>query len=399
MEVDADGVRVLLERGVEGLVADGAVGIADVTAVGVDLGHARAGIGVTQVEALDFGLEGVEVVAKEAGQPHEVAGGAHIHGVGDGGHAGARLVVSRFEVFWHHAVGVGGGDEAFAGHAHFVGEQSGGEVAVVARGHAKEDVLPQHVHSAGIVGGLRDPARDVDGVGAGEGARGLELGVEEGLLDHGLAVVKGTVDLQGLNVAADRRELLLLDFADAAFRVQQDHVDALDVVKALGDGAASVSAGGHQDGDLLVAEVGDGTGQEPSAHVFEGECGAVEEFEGVAPVVGFDEGEREIHGLGADALEVGTFHGTLGVRPNDFRGEVMRLRVFIAHPRFQGERGDVIRKVEAVVGRKSAQDGLVEGRRFVLVVGAVELHGGQASRMWAPRLAMRPTCTWWSSPC
>ena len=280
-----------------------------------------------------------------------------------------------------------------------MGEQSGGEVAVVARGHAKEDVLPQHVHSAGIVGGLRDPARDVDGVGAGEGARGLELGVEEGLLDHGLAVVKGTVDLQGLHVAADRRELLLLDFADAAFRVQQDDVDAVDVVKALGDGAASVSAGGHQDGDLLVAEVGDGAGQEAGADVFEGERGAVEEFEGVSPVVGFDEGEREVHGLGADALEVGTFHGAFGVGPNDFRGEVMRLRVLIAHPRFQGEHGDVIRKVEAVVGRKSAQDGLVEGCRFVLVVGAVELHGGQASRMWAPRLAMRPTCTWWSSPC
>ena len=398
MEVDADGVRVLLERGVEGLVADGAVGIADVAAVFVDLGHARAGIGIAQVEALDFGLEGVEVVAKEAGQSHEVARGAHIHGVGDGGYAGAGLVVSRFEVFWNHAVGVGGGDEAFAGHAHFVGEQAGGEVAVVARGHAKEDVLPQHVHSAGVIGGLRNPACDVDGIGAGEGARGLKLGVEESFLDHGLAIVKGAVDLQGLNVAADGRELLFLDFADAALGVEQDHVDALHVVEALGHSAAGVAAGGDQDGNLLVAEVGNGAGEEPGAHVLEGECGAVKQFEGVTPFVGFDEGEWEVHGLGADAFEVGALHGAFGVGPDDFRGEVMRLRVLVAHPSLQGECGDVVRKVEAVVGWKSAQDGFVEGRRLVLVVGAVELHGGQASMMWAPRLAMRPTCMWWSIP-
>ena len=43
MEVDAGGVMVLLERGVEGLVADGTVGIADVAAVLVDVGDARRG--------------------------------------------------------------------------------------------------------------------------------------------------------------------------------------------------------------------------------------------------------------------------------------------------------------------------------------------------------------------
>ena len=149
-----------------------------------------AGVGVAQVEALDLGLEGVEVVSEEAGQADEVARGAHVHGVGDGGHAGAGLVVSCCEVFRDHAVGVGGGDEALAGHAHLVGEQAGGEVAVVAGGHAKEDVFAQHVDGAGVVGGLRDPARDVDGVGAGERAGGLELGVEEGFLDHGLAIVE-----------------------------------------------------------------------------------------------------------------------------------------------------------------------------------------------------------------
>ena len=399
VEVDAGGVGVLLERGVEGLVADGAVGIADVAAVLVDLGHARAGIGIAQVEPLDFGLEGVEVVAEEAGQPHEVARGAHVHGVGDGGHAGARLVVSRFEVLGHHAVGVGGGDEALARHAHLVGEQAGGEVAVVAGGHAKEDVFAQQVHGAGVIGGLRDPARDVDGVGAGERAGGLELGVEEGLLDHGLAIVEGAVDFQGLHVAADRRELLFLDLADAALGIQQDHVDAVDVVEALGHGAARVAAGGDEDGDLLVAEVGDGPGQEAGAHVLEGECGAVEEFEGVAPFVGFDEGEREVHGLRADAFEVGALHGAFGVGPDDLGGEFVGLRVLIAHPGLHGERGDVVREVEAVVGGQSAEDGFVEGRRLVLVVGAVELHGGQASMMRAPWAAILPTCTWWSIPC
>ena len=138
------------------------------------------------------------------------------------------------EVFRDDAVGVGGGDEALARHAHLVGEQAGGEVAEVAGGHAEEDVFAQHVDGAGVIGGLRDPARDVDRVGAGERAGGLELGVEEGFLDHGLAIVKGAVDFQGLDVAADRGELLFLDFADAAFRVQEDHVDAVDVVEALG---------------------------------------------------------------------------------------------------------------------------------------------------------------------
>ena len=95
------------------------------------------------------------------------------------------------------------------------------------------------------------------------------------------------------------------------FRIEQDHVDAVDVVEALGYGAARVAAGGDEDGDFLVAEVGDGPGKEAGAHVLEGECGAVEEFEGVAPFVGFDEGEREVHGLGADAFEVGALHGAL----------------------------------------------------------------------------------------
>ena len=399
MEVDAGGVMVLLERGVEGLVADGTVGIADVAAVLVDLGHARAGIGIAQVEPLDFGLEGVEVVAEEAGQPHEVARGAHVHGVGDGGHAGARLVVSRFEVLGHHAVGVGGGDEALAGHAHLVGEQAGGEVAVVAGGHAKEDAFAEQVHGAGVIGGLRDPAGDVDGVGAGERSGGLELGVEEGLLDHGLAIVEGAVDFQGLHVAADRCELLFLDLADAAFRIEQDHVDALHIVEALGHGASGVAAGGDEDGDFLVTEVADGPGKEAGTDIFEGECGAMEEFEGVAPFVGFDEGEREVHRLRTDALEVCALHGAFGIGPNDLRGQVVGLRVLVAHPGLHGERGDVVREVEAVVGGQSAEDGFVEGRRLVLVVGAVELHGGQASMMRAPWAAILPTCTWWSIPC
>ena len=67
--------------------------------------------------------------------------------------------------------------------------------------------------------------------------------------------------------------MLFLDLADAALWVEQDHVDAVDVVEALGHGAAGVAAGGDEDGDLLVAEVGDGPGQEAGADVLEGEVG------------------------------------------------------------------------------------------------------------------------------
>ena len=401
VEEDAQRLLVLFQGGVEGGVADGAVGIADVLARVVDVADALAGGVVVEVEAADGLAEGLEVVTEQAGQADEVAGGADVHGVGDGGHAGAGLVVARFKVFRDHAVGVGGGDEALAGHAHLVGEEAGSEVAVVAGGHAKEDVLAEHVDSAGVVGGLRDPAGDVDGVCAGQRSGSLKLGVEEGFLDHGLAIVESAVDLQGLDVAADGGQLLFLDFADAALWVEQDDVDALDVVEALGDGTAGVAAGGDEDGDLLVAEVGDGPGEEAGTDVLEGQGRAVEEFEGVSPVVGFDEGEREIHGLCTNALEVRAFHRAFGVGPDDLGGEVVGLRVLIAHPRFEGERGDVVREIEAIVRREAAQDGFVEGRRLVLVLGAVELHGGQAgvSRMWAPRWAMRPTWTWWSSPC
>ena len=118
----------------------------------------------------------------------------------------------------------------------------------------------------------------------------------------------------------------------------------------------------------------------------------MKEFEGEPAGVGFDEREREVDRVGANALEVRALHGALGVGPDDFGGEVMGLRVLIAHPRFQRERRDVVREIEAVVRRQSAEDGLVEGRRLVLVLGAVELHGGQASsRMGAARWAMRPT--------
>ena len=151
--------------------------------------------------------------------------------------------------------------------------KAGGKVAEVAGGHAEQDVLPHHVHGAGVIGRLRDPAGDVDGVGAGEWAGGLKLGVEEGFLDHGLTIVEGAVDLQGLDVVAHGGELLFLDLADAPFRVKQDHVDAVDVVESLGDSTASVAAGGDEDGDLLVAEVADGPGEEARADVLEGEVG------------------------------------------------------------------------------------------------------------------------------
>ncbi len=56
-------------------------------------------------------------------------------------------------------------------------------------------------------------------------------------------------------------------------------------------------------------------------------------------------------------------------------------------------------KYSPLSGGSPLEDGFVEGRRDVLVVGAVELHGGQASMMRAPWAAILPTCTWWSIPC
>ena len=154
-------------------MADGAVGVADVSAGFVNVADALAGGVVVEVEATDGLTEGLEVVAEEACQADEVARSADVHRVGNGGHAGAGLVLACGEIFGHDTVGVGGGDEALARHAHFVGEQAGGKVAEVAGGHAEQDVLPHHVHGAGVIGGLRDPAGDVDGVGAGERAGGL----------------------------------------------------------------------------------------------------------------------------------------------------------------------------------------------------------------------------------
>src|SRR5690606_33493744 len=95
---------------------------------------------------------------------------ADVHRVGDGGHAGAWLVVTGGKVGGYHVIAVGRGDEVVHRQAELCGEQAGGEVAEVAGRHHEHRLHPfrKLASTVDVVEALRDQTGKVDGVRGGE---------------------------------------------------------------------------------------------------------------------------------------------------------------------------------------------------------------------------------------
>ena len=131
---------------------------------------------------------------------------------------------------------------------------------------------------------LREKASDIDGIGGSEESALVKLLVGEGLFDEALTIVEAAGDFQGGDVLAEGRELLFLSFADAFGRIEDDDADTGDIEKSVGDSAAGVTRGGHEDGELprfAADEIAHEASQKTSAKILEGESGTVEELEDV----------------------------------------------------------------------------------------------------------------------
>ena len=154
----------------KGPVAAGSVGVEEIARTAVGGGHGvgnlPVGIGGTTDEVAD-GLVRVSVEVKYAGK---VARVAHIHGIGDSLHRGARTVLACLQVLVEDIVAVVGGNEALDGEPHTVGKESGTEVTEVAAGHTDDQpvglALTLHLGiGIEVVERLREEAGHIDGVG------------------------------------------------------------------------------------------------------------------------------------------------------------------------------------------------------------------------------------------
>ena len=290
------------------------------------------------------------VAAEEVEDAGEVARIAYVHRVGQRGHRGAWPIDARVEVVQEDVVAVVGGDEVRHGQPHTVRDESGGKVTEVAAGHTHDETLgtADAVHlgvGVEVIEGLRQEARDVDGVGRGELQVGVEVGVDEGGLDERLTVVEDAVHLQRGDVTPEGGELAFLNRADLALGVEYKDADAGHIEETVGYGAARVARGGHEHVDLATRpltgdEVAEHAGHEPCADVFEGQRGAVEEFEGVDRVRDGHDGRVKSQRVLYDAAEIALRHIVAKEGAGHVEGDLVKGHVLHPVDERAVERGD-----------------------------------------------------------
>jgi hypothetical protein len=303
-------------EGFPGVDADGGVGVGDV-AVAIPNGvHFVQGFSVGGAVTPDFLADVLDAVATEVEEAWEIVGIADVHGVGIGSDGRARLVLAGEEIARDDVVGVGGGDEAGYGNADTFRENARGEITEIAAGdgdHERHRGNRQLAIRGHVIEHLRKQAADVDGVCGREEGTLVELLVGESLLDEALAIVEGARDFEGGNVLTESGELLFLRFANAFGRIENDDADSGDSEESVGDGAAGITRGGDENGELTrfaANEIAHKASHETRAEIFEGQRGAMEEFEDVQRGREGDEFDGEVDGFGDDLPE--DFLGDIG---------------------------------------------------------------------------------------
>ena len=248
--------------------------------------HGGQGVRVAHGATAQMGANGSVIAVPARQDALEVRRIPHVHGVGQGGKAEMGYQFAGVEVARHHVVAVGGRQEAGHRQSPLGGIHAGGQVAEVAAGHAEQGPPAGAKAHAGeeVVERLRQQAAQADGVRRAQACRGHQLRVGQGALHQSLAVVERARHLQGVDVVAERGELLLLQGADAARRIQQHHLDTPASPEGARHGAAGVAGGRDQHHDTLSggarAELTlQQRGQKRGAEVLERTGGAVEQLQ------------------------------------------------------------------------------------------------------------------------
>eukprot|EP00053_Salpingoeca_punica_P020194 m.210287 g.210287 ORF g.210287 m.210287 type:complete len:581 (-) comp17817_c0_seq5:5838-7580(-) len=292
-----------------------------------------------------------------------------------------RLVLEAGEEAVQNVVLVGGHDKLVSGQAHALCVVARKDVAKVAGGHNKVDLVANlvlgHLHPAEVaepvVDDLSEDARPVDAVDGAEADAGVELLVAKELLHNRLAVIKGAADRHVVHVLVHHAgHLSFLDRRDLASRKEHKDFHA-ELAAQTGNGrTASVAAGGSQNRLLsAVAEQEElkKVAHKLQSHVLERGGRAVELLQQIeAAVVG--EADQRGDVLVAEGA-VGCPHHGLERRA----GNVLRADVALHH--LDGEIGvgelapllDLLgrdlrqlgRDVQAAVRREAVHEGGFEG--------------------------------------
>ncbi len=183
-------------------------------------------------------------------------------------------------------VDIGGDRQPLDRQPHALRHVAGEHVAEVAGRHRERHLAMRRAErdrGREVVDDLRDDAREVDRVDAGEPHAVAEGVMVEHALHDRLAVVEGAFDRERVHVRLGRRRHHApLHLGDAAVRVERDQVDLGAAAERLDGGAAGVARGRDHDRRTFAAldqRMIHQARQELHRQVLEGERRPVEQLE------------------------------------------------------------------------------------------------------------------------
>ena len=278
-------------------------------------------------------------------QPLEIRRNLDIHRGRRGRRHAAHLVGAGLERAHQNVVDVGRDHQPLDRQAHARRHIAGEHVAEIAGRHREGDLAVRRAkrdRRGEVVDDLRDDARPVDRVDAGEPHPIAEAVVVEQALHDRLAIVERAFDRKRVHIRLGRRRHHApLHVRDAAVRIERDHVDLIAAAERLDGRAAGIARGRDHDGGTLAAldqRVIHQPRQELHREVLEGERRTVKQLqhEGAGRKLRQRHDRRMAEGavgVVGHAREIGVRDGPADEGPHDFAGD---LRV-----RPPGEAGDL----------------------------------------------------------
>ena len=220
------------------------------------------------------------------------------------------MVFSRLQIIVEDVVGIVGCNETLHRQTHHLAEQSGRDVAEISARHAYHQLvsLTELLHlgiGVEIVKCLRQETGHIDGIGRSQLHVAVQFLIHESVFHQSLAIVEHAVHFEGGNVLPQCGKLAFLDGTHLAFRIKYIHVDTFHTQKTVGNGTPCITGSSHQHIHLiapfLLDEVSQKAGHETRPHVFKGQRGTMEKFQGIDVLRHFHhrtvETQRVVHDL------------------------------------------------------------------------------------------------------